>query len=191
MTTNYDAGQIMVGGASDVFTSDVGTTFPTTITGPTQDFPGWEHLGLTSENGVKPGGSKTIADIKSSQRFYPTRKIVTAIDQTLEFELQQWNTINIILAFGGGTVTEPSPGIFKYTPPTASFLDERAMLVRTIDGDRIYLWGYTRVLNTKAFQTDMVRTKESVLPIGMSLLDPGEEDPWFFLTNDPAFSTGS
>lgn len=190
MTTTYDPAEILVGGLTDVFTADIGTAFPTTITGPTQDFGvNWVHLGLTSENGVKPGGSKTIADIRSSQRFYPTRKIVTAIDTTLEFELQQWNTENVILAFGGGDVTEPTPGIFKYTPPAASFIDEREMLARTVDGDKIYLWGYTRVLNTKAYQTDLVRTKEAVLPIGMSLLDPGDSDPWFFLTNDDlAFS---
>lgn len=193
MTTVYDSDQILVGGASDVFVAPVGTAFPTTITGPDDDFGvDWLHLGLTTDNGVKPGGSKTISDVRSSQRFYPTRKIPTAIDETLEMELQQWNAVNIVLAFGGGEITEPSPGIYKYTPPAASFLDERAMLVRVVDGARVDLWGYTRLLNTKAFQTDLVRTKESVLPIGMSLLDPGEEDPWFFLSNDSAFApTGS
>lgn len=191
MSTNYDAGEILVGGQSDVFTAPVGTAFPTTITSATDTFAGWVHLGYTSENGVKPGGSKTIADVKSSQAFYPTRKIVSAIDLTLEFELQQWNSENIILAFGGGEVTEPSPNIFRYTPPSPSHLDERAMLVRTVDDTRIYLWGYTRVLNTKAYTTELVRTKEAVLPIGMSLLDPGASDPWFMLSNDPAFVLAS
>lgn len=191
MTTVYDSDEILVGGATDVFAAPVGTSFPTTITDANQSFPGFSHLGYTSEDGVKLTLARNISEVRASQSFYPVRRIVTSVDIGVEFALEQWNTENLLVAMGGGTVTEPTDNIFKYTPPAESQIAEYALLTRTVDGDKIYLWAYTRVQNARNFESSMVRTAAALLPIGMTVLDPGTSDSFFGLTNDPAFVLGS
>lgn len=191
MSTVYDSDEVLVGGATDVFVAPVGTTFPTTITTATDTFAGFSHLGYTTDDGVKPKLTRNIADVNSSQSFYPIRRIVTSLDIGVEFALQQWNSETLLLALGGGTITEPSNNVFKYTPPDESAIDERALLLRTVDGDKVYLWGFTRAENSRDFESSLVRTAEATLPIGMTVLDPGSSDAFFMLTNDPAFVLAS
>lgn len=191
MATVYDADEVLVGGATDVFVAPTGTTFPTTITSATDTYAGFSHLGYTTEDGVRPALNRNINDINASQAFYPLRRIVASIEFTIEFDLQQWNSETVLLALGGGTITEPSNDVFKFTPADESFLDERALLFRTVDGDRIYVWGFTKTLNTRSFESSLVRTAEATLPIGMTVQDPGTSDPFFMLTNDPAFVLAS
>jgi hypothetical protein len=191
MTTIYDADEVLVGGATDVFVAPTGTAFPTTITLPTDNFPGFNHLGYTTEDGVRPNIGRTTNDIRSAQSFWPIRRVVATFEGLIEFDLMQWNSETLMLALGGGTITEPTNNIFKYLPAAESFIDERELLLRTVDGDKVYLWGFTRVVNTKNFQSSLVRTDASVLPIGMTVLDPGASDALFMLTNDPAFVMAS
>jgi hypothetical protein len=191
MTTVYDADEILVGGATDVFVAPVGTTFPTTISTPADNFPGFMHLGYTTEDGVRPSLTRNVNDIRSAQSFYPVRRVVASLDILVEFDLQQWNSETLLLALGGGTVTEPTNNIFRFTPAAESFIDERALLLRTVDGDKVYLWGFTRTQNSKNFQSSLVRTDAAVLPIGMTVLDPGVSDAFFMITNDPAFVLAS
>lgn len=191
MATVYDSDEVLVGGATDVFVAPKGTAFPTTITTSTDTFPGFSHLGYTAENGVRPNIGQTINDVKASQAFWPIRRIVTAKTGQIEFDLIQWNSETLLLALGGGAITEPTNNVFKFTPADESFIDERALLLRTVDGDKVYLWGFTNTQNTKGFQSSLTRTAEATLPIGMSILDPGTSDPYFMLTNDPAFVLAS
>lgn len=191
MTTVYESDEILVGGATDVFTAPVGTAFPTTITTATDNFPGFNHLGYTTEDGVKPTLARNVNDVRASQSFYPVRRVVASIDIQVEFALEQWNSETLLLALGGGTITEPTNNIFKYTPADESHIDEHALLLRTVDGDKIYLWGFTRTQNSRNFESSLVRTAEALLPIGMTVLDPGSSDAFFMLTNDPAFVLNS
>lgn len=191
MSTVYDADEVLVGGATDVFVAPVGTTFPTTITSATDNFPGFSHLGYTTEDGVRPNLTRNINDVNASQAFYPIRRIVASIELTIEFDLQQWNSETVLLGLGGGTITEPSNNVFKFTPADESFIDERALLLRTVDGDKVYVWGFTKTQNSRDFTSSLVRTAEATLPIGMTVLDPGTSDPFFMLTNDPAFVLAS
>jgi hypothetical protein len=189
MTTQYDSDEVLVGGATDVYVSDPGVAFPNS-TGASIG-AGWTHLGYTTEAGVKPGLKRTIQDIRASQSFYPVRQVVTSIETTIDFELEQWNSDSVLLALGGGVITAVGGGDFKYFPPDEAAIDERQLLLHTVDGDRIYRWGYSRVINTRDFSADFTRTNASVLPIGMKVLDPGTALPFFFLTNDPAFAAAS
>src|SRR5207248_4431686 len=107
----------------------------------------------TTEDGVKLSLSRNVADVRASQSFYPVRRIVTSIDIQAEFTLEQWNTENLLVALGGGTITEPSNNIFKYTPPAESAIAEYALLTRTVDGSKVYLWAYTRVQNSRNFES--------------------------------------
>lgn len=191
MATSYDADEVLVGGSTDVFVAPTGTTFPTTITSSTDNFPGFVSLGYTTEDGVKPNFAKQIKDIRASQAFYALRRVVESVNAGVEFDLLQWNSETVLLALGGGTITEPSNNVFKFTPADESFIDERALLFRTVDGDKVYVWGFTKTQNSRDFTSSMVRTDAATLPIGMTVLDPGTADPFFFLTNDPAFVLAS
>lgn len=189
MSTNYDPEEIAVNGLTDVYVAPVGTTFPASLDADLSD---WTHLGLTAESGVKPGLNRTLFSVKSSQRFYPTRKGVASIDADIEFDLQQWNSDTLLLALGGGTIEDEGGGEWLFTPAPSSFIDERALLLVTTDGDNVTMWGWARTTNTKNFTSSFVRTAESVLPIGMSILDPGDAEPFLIRGNSAAFvATGS
>jgi hypothetical protein len=94
------------------------------------------------------------------------------------------------LALGGGTwtVTGVAPDeVFKYVPPTASDVDERAMIVEILDGDLVYRWIYARVLNKEGVEFTAVRQDAVTFPISMSVLQPsGDASPFEFFTNDTA-----
>lgn len=188
MAEFYDSDEVLVGGATGVYVAPVGTALPTTIT---TNFPGFVHLGYTTEDGVRPTLGRTVNDIRASQSFYPVRRVVSEFNLQVEFDLLQWNSETLSLALGGGTVTEPTDNVFKFTPAAESFIDERALLLHTVDGSKTYLWGFPRTQNTKDFTSSLVRADSAVLPVGMTALDPGTDDPFFLLTDDPAFVLAS
>jgi hypothetical protein len=97
------------------------------------------------------------------------------------------------LAFGGGTVDEESPGIYRYTPPAdGDALDERAMIIDFVDGDKHYRLSFFRGNVTDAVATNLRRTGEALLPITFKALAAGPGLPPFdILTDDPAFEVGS
>ncbi len=189
MTLAYDPLEEVIAGFTHVFVADVGTPRPDSF--DEGDFAAWTHLGLTTEDGVRPSHNKTTFDVKSSQRFYPGRRGVSSIELQIEFDLQQWNSETLILALGGGTIEDAGGGLVKFTPADESFIDERALLLHTVDGDNQYLWGYSRTTNTKSFQSSFVRTAEAALPIGMSVLDPGDDVAFDILIDNAAFLVGS
>jgi len=182
-----DADQIVVAANGTVYAAPVGTTQPVT---PTEaPSAAWVDLGYINEDGATFTDTKEIEDITSWQSFYPTRKIVTAKEATVSFALQQWNEQSIPLAFGGGAVTNPSVGVWRYVPPDPETLDERALMIDWTDGDKDYRLIIPKGLVTEAVETQLVRTGSAELPITFSAVPDTDEDPFILLTNDLAFSS--
>jgi hypothetical protein len=173
-----------------VYVADIGTAIPTD---PTVIGAGWEDLGYITREGVTFELSREITDIDAWQESDPIRRLVTRVPKLLRFTLQQLSTLTFPFAFGGGVVTEPSPGIFDYEPPDPSEIDERMLLWQFIDDVKTYVIGYRRGQVTGTASMTGVRDNVNLLPVEYSVLAPGGGvKPFFFLTDDPAFEpTGS
>lgn len=185
-----DVDEIVVGASGTIWVAPVGTAAPATET----EAPGvgWVDLGYTSENGVSISDSKTIQTIPVWQLLNPARRIVTERDLSASFVLRQWSADTVKLAFGGGTITEPdgvgNPGSYKFTPPAAADLDERALLIDWVDGTKSYRFVIPRGMATDGVDTNIVRTSAADLPIVFGITAEDGVDPWYLLTDDPALA---
>jgi hypothetical protein len=179
-----DVDEIVVGANGTIWVAPVATALPTS---PTAAPTGFTDLGYVSEDGVTATDSKTLEPIPVWQLFYPARRVVTERDFMVAMVLRQWSKATTELAFGGATVTEPSPGVYRLTPPDPAFIDERAMLVDWADGNKHYRLVLPRGMVTENVETQLVRTAASDLPVTFGILGSDTEDPWYLLTDDPAF----
>lgn len=187
MPDTQSASEVRVAANGDIHYAYAGASPPVT---PTETLgAAFRTLGLADEDGVTFSDEKTVEDIKAWQRFYPVRKIVTERMASVQVNLLQWNGDTVQAAFGGGTVTEPVPNVFKYTPPSPEDLEEVVVVVDWRDGDYHYRLVMPRALSTETVETNLTRTDAAKLPVTFSVLgdDEGDEDPWYILTDDPAF----
>lgn len=183
-----DADEIVIAANGIVRVAPVGTTAPTDPT--SAPAAAWRHLGYVTEDGATFTDSKEIEDILAWQSFYPVRKIVTSKDARVSFALRQWNENTIPLAFGGGSVTNPSTGVWRYAPPSPEDIDERALMIDWQDGTKDYRLIIPKGIVTDAVETNLVRTDSAVLPITFAAVPAStSDDPWYLLTNDIAFSS--
>lgn len=181
-----DTGQIRIAPLGDVYVA------PTSATDPAHEsdaWPaGWVNLGLTTEDGVSLTDSKEITEIRSWQLFYASRRTINSRDFGIGFTLQQWNKTTLSLAFGGTTTTTPSPSHYKVAPPAASFIDYRKIGVEWDDGGLTYRLIMSKALNTENVETMLRRSEAAEFPIRMGLVGVAGVDPWYLLTDDPAFA---
>lgn len=180
-----DADQIRVAGNGSIYVAELGTTAPADILAAVG--AGWIELGYANEDGVAFTDGKTIESINAWQSFYALRRIMTAKEGTLVFNLLQWNGATVRLAFGGGAVTEDQAGAYRYTPPAPGVVDERAMLIEWVDGDYTYRLIVPRGMVTDDVETNLVKSDASELPITFGVNGQEGVDPWYLQTDDPAF----
>lgn len=183
-----DAEQTTVMFDGGVYVGAVGTTEPTDP--DTTPGAGWSDLGHVTTDGVTFNLSREITDIDSVWEADPIRKLVTRVPKTLVFTLEQLNFETFEFAFGGGTISLPGAGLFKYTPPDSADLDERAFIWKIIDGTKNYMLMFKRGLVTGTASVTGVRNNAALLPVEYSVLTPADSSPPFtLLTDDPGFGS--
>lgn len=178
LTVTTDSNEVRVGVTGTALVAPVGTAVPTTTAG---GWPaGWVPLGSISEDGPTMTPGSDITEIKEWQSLYTIRRIANGRSLDWKFRLQQWNQTTFPLAFGGGTLTETSPGsgIFTYAPPSASFIDERMFGLEVQDGTIVQRFWLTRALVTATADVVFNRTSSSGLEVTVSALGSGSTQPW-------------
>lgn len=186
MPTTKTADEIVVGANGSIYVAPVGSTIPASI--GVALGAAWTELGYTSEDGVTWVDGKSLESIRAWQSFYDLRRIVTSKEGSLAFQLLQWNGDNVRLAYGGGTVSEPSPGDYRYVPPDPADIDERMMAVEWQDGTKNYRLTFPKGMVTENVETNIVRTGGALLPITFALLGEEGVEPFILDTDDPAFA---
>lgn len=153
----------------------------------------FNEVGYVSDDGVTFTKSEEVEDINVWQSQNPVRRIVTSRDFSAAAPLAQWNQDTVSTAFGGGTWTEPSEGVFRFDPPDdADPLAEWVVVVEAVDGERTDRYVIERANVTGDVETQAVRNASMMLPVTFSALTPDEKDKaWYFLSNDPAFEASS
>lgn len=184
-----DTDKVVVAATGELYVAAVGATQPTD---PTSPFGGeWTELGYATTDGVTMTDSRTVEEITAWQSFYPVRRIVTGKDMRVAFSLLQWEEDTVKLAYGGGTVTEESSGIYKYVPPAPEVLDERAFAVDFHDGDKDYRVIFPKVQVVESVEVQLFRQGAAILPVTLGIIGEAGEDAWYFLTNDTDFPVTS
>jgi hypothetical protein len=182
----FDSGDIRVAGDATIHVAPLGTAFPafgTALADP------WVDLGYVTTDGITANYGREITEIYAMQALEPVRIIATKAPKTIAFAMMQQGQDQFILAMGGGTfAADGVTGAFRYTPPDASVVDEKAMLVEFVDGLYTYRFEYPRVQNREGVETKMVREDASTFPVTMQILVPSDGSPSFeMVTDDPAY----
>lgn len=175
--------EVVVTGTGHVYMGDVDTAFPDTISDPV-DVADWVDLGYCSPDGAKFAFSQEFNNVMAWQARRAIRKIPTTVNESVEFDLLQWNQHTLSLGLGGGTVTEPSPGEYEYAPPSPEFINEKAFIVEGADGDKNYRFCIRKGINSNGIEFAFVRENPVHFPIKIEILDVDGEDPWFLQTDD-------
>lgn len=182
-----NADELVVAARGNIQLAPLGTTLPEDLGDLDASF---EDLGLVDENGSSISYAEARQDIMSWQVPTAVRRIVTGRDFSATYALQQFNSPNVKLAFGGGEWTEPTTGVFRYDPPDDDDpLAEYSQVIDFYDGDRHGRFVIPRGAVNEDVQTSLVRSAASVLPVAFKALDAGDlaDSNWYFLSNDDAF----
>jgi hypothetical protein len=186
-STGNASGQTLIGASGTVYVNTPGST----VTAPTSEISALDsdlvELGFISEDGVTFRDSKDVGELKAWQTPYPVRRFVTGRAFEAEFNLEQWNWHTVPLAFGGGVLTEPTPGHYKYVPPDADDLDIRALVIDWVDGTRKYRLWVPNTMVTAPVEVNVKRDDGAMFPVTLGALFDGVNPPFALFTDDPAF----
>lgn len=186
MTLSTD--EIRVAMTGTISVAPAGSTLPTTLAALDAAFV---DLGYTTPEGVTLRTTRTRSPLLAWQSLRPVRHLAGDEDASVAFILMQWNLTTVPLAFGGGTVTEPTAGVFRYDPPAAGEVDNRALVVEWEDTPEATTFNYRLVVPrgvaSEGGETQLTRTAEGRLPITFSPEVTSDDDWWYLLTDDPAF----
>lgn len=188
-----DSTETFVAGSGEVYTAPVGTALPTK-TGDTLN-TAFNGLGYHTEDGVSVNQTLDVTEYMAWQSKSAIRREQNSREFQISFSLLQWNEINLPLAMGGGTISEPTSGQFKFVPPldTAS-LEERALIVDVDDGTRRGRFIIPRGTVTETAEVGFKRGEMAPLAVTFKALVPndGTTAPWYALFSDAAaYAAGS
>lgn len=181
---SQDAAELHVASDGSVSAAPVGTSQPASPT--TTPDGAFLDLGYMTEDGVTFTETPTVEDILAWQSPDPIRRLVTTRSVTAAFSAQQVNQENFVFAFGGGSWSSPSSGVYKYSPPSPNeALAESALLIRSQDGSKNNQYGIYRGNITEAVETQLQRSAPQQLPVTFSALTPTSGGAsWEFVTDD-------
>ena len=145
------------------------------------------ELGYTTEDSSEFSYEPDMDAMRAHQSDYPVRRIFKGADANIKTELMEWSGLNFQRVLGGGLLTTPSTGHFKYTPPAAG-PDEITLVCDVVDGALKYRWVCPSVSPTDSITIPLHKTEGAILPITWAINGSDSGDPWYLLTNDTAFT---
>jgi hypothetical protein len=183
-----DSTEIRVGTTGNLYVAAFGTAAPADP--PTAWGASWLDLGALSEDGASFTPSTDVNEIRIWQSAYAAKRIVTGRGLEWKVVLMQRNADTFKLAMGGGTIAETSTGsgVWKWSPPSASALDERAFGLEVREGsitDRYYL---RRGMVTAVSDVTFRRSEAARFELTITALGDDVSDAWNLISNDAAMN---
>lgn len=188
--SSQDATELVVAGAGDVYVAPYGTTLPTAV--DTALNGNFFKLGYVTEDGLKITQNPEVQEFKAWQSRHPVRRALTGLETMISFALEQWNETTLQTALGGGSVTEVTPGKFKYVPiGDTEQLDEVSIVADWQDGTKSYRFVVPKGSATESVEFNLTRTDLAILPVTIKALGQSGVQPYTIYTNDTSFTAGS
>lgn len=181
--------RIRVAQMARVWLATLGTAAPAdaVVAMPT----GWFDVGLFTPTSLQWSTTPSFQVVKSHQSNYPTRRFQDGDDGKFQVDLQEWSGDNFIAVYGGGTITAITPPTtppqFKFSPPAVNGRTNVEACIEIIDGDLHFRRIIPAAMQDEGVAQTFDRSKESTLPLRMAILGSDIGDPWYDLTDDPAF----
>lgn len=186
--------QIVVAQMARVWLAPVGTAAPgdPVVAMPT----GWREVGYFTPDSLGFSTDPSFEEVRSHQSNYPTRRFQTEDAATASVDLQEWSGENFKAVFGGGTITlvpanasgtPPTIEHYKFSPPGIGGRSSVAACIEIIDGNKHYRRMIPRCEQNEGVEQTFEKTSESTLPLRLAVLGSDLGDPWYDLTDDPAF----
>lgn len=165
-----------------------GGTVTTTVTGGTATVSNKAlatnvaTLTTSAPHGFSVGQTVVVTGVDAV--FNGTWSITAVTSTTFSFALTH---ADVTSASATGTATV---GVnYRYSPPSPQTVDERAMGVEWQDGAKVYRLILPKGMSVDPVAFDVARTKETELPMGFEVTASDVTvDPFYILTNDPAFA---
>lgn len=182
-----NASRIVVSQMARVYLAPVGTTAPADpVIAPAA---AWVEVGYFTPDSLQFSTDPNFEEVQSHQSNYPTRRFQTTDSGEVQVDLQEWSGANFQAVFGGGTITEVTgpPLHYKFVPPAIGARTEKAALIEIVDGSKHYRLIVPRCEQSEGVELGFERTSESTLPLRLSLLGSDIADPFYLITDDPAF----
>jgi hypothetical protein len=186
-----NATETVVPARTYVYLAPVGTAAPVDATIPLA--AAWRSVGFTTEDSLKFNETPDFQELKSAQSDFPIRRFQVGDAATIEVDLEQWSGENFTAVYGGGeistiTVTGPPSGThYKFTPPRVGGRSEVAAIIEVVDGGKQYRFVVPRTMQMDGVANDLSKGAANKLPLRLGVLGDDDSDPWYLLTNDPAF----
>lgn len=186
-----DPGETIIAGTGQLYVAAVGTALPAAEN--TALNAAFNGLGYTTEEGVGVNQSAEVLRYKAWQSKFDVRRQRDSETFQITAQLEQWNEVTVPLAFGGGTISEPTGGHYKYTPPDADDAENyKAVIVDVVDGSTILRFVMPKASAVDGVSSQLNRQAMGLLPITLEAAEPDDGTPaWHFLTNSAAFAAGS
>ncbi len=186
MTLNKQ--QAVVPSRVNIYLAPVGTAAPADAVVALD--PAWIHVGHTVPDSLSLASEPEFGEINSHQSDYAIRRFKTSDSSSLSVDLLQWSAANFRSVYGGGTVSEVGvgSGIFKFVPPTMSdAVNEQSCIVEIKDGGKNYRFIYAATAQIEGVSQEFSKGSETRLPLRLAILGDDLGEPWYLLTDDPAF----
>jgi hypothetical protein len=180
--------ELRVAGNGQVYVAPTGTALPSVISDLSALNAAFKELGFVTEDGVTLQISTTYVDKKAWQTFWTLRKIPQSKDFNVSFTLEQWDKLNLELAFAAtGTA---ATGGEKITPNAPSVVDQRSMVVLWQDGASLNgLVIPVGMVSGDSVSVALSRADTADLPVTFAATPDGVQDPWYILSNDVALTS--
>lgn len=184
-----DKNKILIPARTYVYLAPVGTTAP--VDSVVALAPAWVNVGFTTPDSLSFSTEPEFQEVPVAQSDYPALRFQTSESATVSVVLQEWSATNFKSVYGGGTVTTvtppTTPATYKFVPPKIGEREERAAIVETIYGARHYRFVFPRVMQMEGVSLDLQKGQEARLPLSLGVLGGDLTDPFYLLTDDPAF----
>jgi hypothetical protein len=177
--------EILIPSRVNLYLADTGVAAPADC--DAAPAAGWVNVGHTKEDSLSFSTAPEFGEVTSHQANTAIRRFQTSEEISLSVDLLQWNPGNLQAVYGGGTITEPTAGVFKYTPPTFGERTEKQCLLEVIDGTKVYRFVFVKTMQIEGVQNELQKAQEARLPLRLAILSDTVGAPWYFITNDPAF----
>lgn len=183
-----NASRILVAQIARLYLAPVGTAAPADpVVAPAA---AWKEVGYFTPDSLAFNTDLDFEEIRSHQSDYPTRRFQTEASATVEVDLQEWSKESLLAVYGGGTISTITgpPLHYKFSPPIVGGRTQTACMIEVIDGTKHYRTVIPRCEQNEGVEVAYEKASESTLALRLAVVASDVGDPWYTLTDDPAFA---